>query len=235
VQDLRQRRERRRLCTAQDVRNTKRGFAPRRRDWHEPCFAPAAMWTCWLGLGVSITLLVACSPSSAAERTPPRLDASAPRFATEIHAPKRLAGVPLGKESGERVRCETCHALRTDSPTPSSMEALQRFHRGQRLVHGQLTCGACHAVGQPPQLKLADGVLLPTSDALRLCTQCHGPQFRDYQHGAHGGMNGHWDLSRGPRIKNHCVDCHDPHTPALEAVQPMPPPRDRFFEPKEHH
>ena len=62
---------------------------------------------------------------------------------------------------------------------------------------------------------------------MRLCAQCHGPQFRDYGKGAHGGMEGHWDLSRGGRTRNHCVDCHDPHVPAIRQVQPAGRARDR--------
>lgn len=42
-------------------------------------------------------------------------------------------------------------------------------------------------------------------------------------------MRGHWDQSRGPRSRNHCVSCHDPHGPAFGSFQPMPPPRDRFL------
>ena len=55
-----------------------------------------------------------------------------------------------------------------------------------------------------------------------------GPQRRDYDHGAHGGMQGYWDLRRGPRTRNHCVECHDVHSPAFGAFRPMPAPRDRF-------
>ena len=69
---------------------------------------------------------------------------------------------------------------------------------------------------------------LPTTEALELCAQCHGLQWTDFQHGAHGGMRGAWDLNAGPRERNHCVDCHDPHRPAFGQYRPMPPPRDRF-------
>ena len=65
-------------------------------------------------------------------------------------------------------------------------------------------------------------------EALTLCSQCHGPQRRDYDHGAHGGMTGYWDRSRGGRQRNHCVDCHDPHQPAYVGGLPVPAARDRF-------
>jgi formate-dependent nitrite reductase cytochrome c552 subunit len=66
-------------------------------------------------------------------------------------------------------------------------------------------------------------------EAMRLCAQCHGPQYRDYKRGSHGGMTGHWDLSRGERTRNNCVDCHDPHAPAYPGTTPVLPPRDRYL------
>jgi hypothetical protein len=106
---------------------------------------------------------------------------------------------------------------------------LDQFHQGLALQHGTLRCAACHTEGAPTRLHLADGRNLERSQAMELCRQCHGPQYRDYEHGAHGGMAGHWDLSRGPRTRNHCIDCHDPHAPQIREVIPAPPPRDRFF------
>ena len=73
-------------------------------------------------------------------------------------------------------------------------------------------------------MRLADGRKLPFSEAQLLCAQCHGPQARDYLHGAHGGMNGYWDKARGTR--NTCTDCHDPHAPLYPAWTPVFHPRD---------
>lgn len=197
-----------------------------------------------LALG-HLALLLSCNVADAdsteSVRASPVSLASEPPAATQhrttVHAPPRLESIELGSVPGQnrRVRCETCHALRTDAVLPTSTEQLVDFHQGMSFRHGELSCGSCHAAGQPPQLKLADGRTLATSDALQLCAQCHGPQYRDYRHGAHGGMTGHWDLRRGPRLKNHCVDCHDPHTPAMVPVAPVLPPRDRFFVPQETH
>jgi hypothetical protein len=68
---------------------------------------------------------------------------------------------------------------------------------------------------------------LPFSAVTQLCGQCHGPQKRDYDHGAHGGMTGYWDRSLGPRKRNPCTACHSPHSPAYPQVWPAPGPRDR--------
>lgn len=139
-----------------------------------------------------------------------------------------------------RVRCETCHAQVDVGEPAKSPEELVAFHRGFKLKHGNLECASCHQPGEPLSLKLATGEGIPMEDAMTLCSQCHGPTRRSYDNGSHGGMNGSWDLSRGPRLRNQCVHCHDPHGPALPQVVPVLPPRDRGELPdpqatKEHH
>ena len=119
--------------------------------------------------------------------------------------------------------------MATSVPVPNSPADLDEFHTGLSFDHGQLRCASCHAEGQPPTLHLATGEPVEIRESLQLCAQCHGPQWRDYQHGAHGGMGGHWDLSQGGRERNHCVDCHDPHAPAYVGGFPVLPPRDRFL------
>jgi hypothetical protein len=131
----------------------------------------------------------------------------------------------------QRVACVTCHSLRPAGPVPQRPEELREFHTDLTFQHGQLACRSCHAEGAHDALHLADGRSLRMTDAMELCAQCHGPQFRDYQRGAHGGMSGHWDLSRGPRVRNHCVECHDPHAPRYAGARPVFPPRDRFLSP----
>lgn len=172
-------------------------------------------------------LAVACGDPPRALRPPP----GEPTGVVTIHVPERLTSVATGEVDAlgrpERVACVTCHSLRTPEALPASMAELEEFHRGLELAHGELTCGACHVVGDQSTLRLADGATIPMRDAIRLCAQCHGPQWRDYQHGAHGGMTGYWDLSAGDRVRNHCVDCHDPHVPAFQPSRPVLPPRDR--------
>lgn len=129
-----------------------------------------------------------------------------------------------GRELPAGAACETCHG-------PEPQDAPQRqpgetFHEGMQTEHGTLRCDQCHARDRS-RLRLADDRQLPFVEVMQLCAQCHGPQHRDFQHGAHGGMNGYWDLRQGPRMRNTCVDCHAPHRPAIAQVQPVLPPRDR--------
>ena len=132
-------------------------------------------------------------------------------------------GVPIG------VRCATCHGPEPDLSWVSPSDAPDDFHGNVELVHGTNTCESCHAEDRT-KLHLADGTLLDVEDAMTLCAQCHGVQFRDYSHGSHGGMTGYWDLSQGGRDRNHCIDCHAPHAPAYQPVLPVFPPRDRYLE-----
>jgi len=166
----------------------------------------------------------------------PRSPQPSPRAKTEpvtVHPSWKLTSVEVGLGEGstpQRVACVTCHSLRPAGPVPQRPEELREFHTGLTLAHGPLSCSSCHAEGGHDALHLADGRQLRMTDAMVLCAQCHGPQFRDYQHGSHGGMNGYWDLSRGPRVRNHCVECHDPHAPRYVGAMPVHPPRDRFLE-----
>jgi hypothetical protein len=154
----------------------------------------------------------------------------APTGTEVIHQSARLTSVesdqkdPLGRPL--RVSCESCHSLREDKPMPSRPEELEEFHKGLSFRHGELACTSCHVASEPLSLHLATGEPLPMPDVMRLCGQCHGSQHRDYRAGAHGGMAGHWDLSRGDRTRNNCVDCHDPHTPRYQGAHPVMKPRD---------
>ncbi len=113
---------------------------------------------------------------------------------------------------------------------PDSAAGIGGPHAGLEVKHGDLACASCHAPTSRSHLRLADGREIPLRDAMALCAQCHGTQKRDYDHGAHGGMRGYWDLTRGPRERNHCVSCHDPHAPKFGTFMPVHPPKDRFLQ-----
>ncbi len=161
------------------------------------------------------------------------VDEDAPLHPVLIHTPTTLgvADTPVHDARGRPVgvACATCHG-----PEPSRSWAAQddgpaTFHGQVDLKHGTLTCNHCHDATDRTLLHLADGTPVQLTDAMTLCAQCHGVQHRDYQRGSHGGMNGYWDRRRGPRDRNHCVDCHYPHQPAYQQVMPVHPPRDRYL------
>lgn len=195
------------------------------------------MWRLFPYLGIILGLMsasLACSPEPlelskhGAKRKP--------IIASEVKAGRQLGRLDLTQRAGQRsgVPCGTCHT------TPPSWEPVQdpaqlaEFHTQMRFEHGSNRCGSCHDLERRDQLKLADGTSLPFEETMTLCAQCHGGQARDYAAGAHGGMSGTWDTKYGPRTRNHCTNCHDPHAPAYPSVMPAPPPRDRFLT-KPHH
>jgi len=123
--------------------------------------------------------------------------------------------------------CSACHTTTKPNLENRRTEDLDQFHQGLKYNHGNLTCLSCHNSTDYDSLRLADTRSVAFVDNMTLCSQCHGPQRRDYDMGLHGGMNGHWDLTRGGRTRNTCINCHDPHAPAFPLVMPVLPPRDR--------
>jgi len=125
------------------------------------------------------------------------------------------------------VRCNNCHDTQKTNMLTESASQLKGFHQKLSFRHKSLKCVSCHNPDDHETLRLADGSTVSFPNVMQLCAQCHGPQYRDYRNGSHGGMNGYWDLSRGPRTRNNCIDCHDPHHPAYPKVMPVFPPKTR--------
>lgn len=128
------------------------------------------------------------------------------------------------------VSCASCHANFEPNFKVFAGEQLQQFHQGLKFSHGKLNCLSCHNSKNYNLLELAGDQSLDFSQSQTLCGQCHSKQRNDYEHGAHGGMNGHWDQKRGARLRKLCIDCHDPHSPAFPAMVPTFKPHDRFLE-----
>ena len=151
------------------------------------------------------------------------------RHPVVIRQPAGTVWVDSGRRDarGEpvRVACATCHDTREAAAGVSTGAELDEFHQGLTYAHGELSCLSCHNADDYDTLRRADGRAVSFSASMTLCAQCHGPQFRDYGNGSHGGMQGYWDLSQGGRTRNSCIDCHDPHHPAYPRVMPVFPPR----------
>lgn len=161
-------------------------------------------------------------------------DTTPTKFSVEIHKPSGPPLVTTGLSDAHgnsvTVACSTCHTTRQPNHQNKSVKDLDEFHGGMAFSHGTVSCLSCHNSNNYDSLKLADDSRIEFTDVMTLCAQCHGPQMNDYIHGAHGGMNGYWDLTRGPQKKNNCIDCHNPHSPQFPKMQPTFKPKDRFLE-----
>jgi len=152
----------------------------------------------------------------------------------KAHEGPRKIATGLTNFHGQLVTasCSSCHATTKANINTRSGAELDQFHQGLKYVHGNLTCLSCHNANNYDTLRLADSRAVQFAEVMTLCSQCHGPQRRDYDMGLHGGMNGYWDLAKGGRTRNICVNCHDPHAPAFPLVMPVFSPRDRVSVPK---
>jgi len=191
-----------------------------------------------LPLALAVVALTTAGCSSSKAKSGPEAQAPAPTGALHevtILGPSGPPTVPTDKldPSGKPIAlaCSSCHSVRAADPTRRDGATLDQFHQGLKTKHGDLTCLSCHDSSDYDRLRLADMTPVAFSEVKTLCRQCHGPQVRDYDNGAHGGMRGYWDLHRGPRTRNGCTTCHDPHAPAFPSVHPAPGPIDRFARP----
>lgn len=154
---------------------------------------------------------------------------------------RRPAGPPLAKLASDpqgrvaEIACSTCHSIRKPNFENTQSSSLNEFHQGLIVSHGKLACYACHHPDDADSLRSADGKRVSYPNVMTLCSQCHAQQADSYAHGAHGGMNGYWDLTRGPQIKNNCIDCHDPHAPSYPKMIVDFKPHDRFLEEQDSH
>ncbi len=144
--------------------------------------------------------------------------------------PKVLVADPNGSGNAIEVSCTTCHATREPDYKNVTSDDLDEFHQNLSMGHGDLSCLSCHNPKDYDTLKKADGSAVSYPNVMQLCGQCHQSRYNDYLHGAHGGMTGHWDLSKGPRQRKACIDCHDPHSPAIPKMLPQFKPLDRFMD-----
>lgn len=197
----------------------------------------------WFALGVVAALgalgaVTACSASDGRPLEGPPVQAGAPG-AGEVHyilptGPPRIPTDQVDQQGKPiTLACSSCHSIKAPNTERRDGASLTAFHQGLKTQHGGLTCLSCHDSVNYDRLRLADMTPVPFKKVMTLCRQCHGPQVRDYNHGAHGGMQGFWDKRRGPRTRNGCLTCHDPHAPKFRPMYPAPGPIDRFAEPSQ--
>jgi len=163
------------------------------------------------------------SKNTVTPETPPESEARTnyPVSVRKPATPRIATGAMDVQGTPVTVACSTCHSVKPPNAELRQAGDLRVFHPGLTFNHGGLSCLSCHNPGNYDTLRLADGAELSFANVQQLCGQCHGPQTRDYRNGSHGGMTGYWDLTRGPRTRNTCIDCHDPHAPQFPVVMPV--------------
>lgn len=137
-------------------------------------------------------------------------------------ARREAATTPEIENGGYLHNCVECHRV-FDSRKQQSEKRVQ--HLDIVLRHGMNdNCLNCHDRTERDKLGLSSGEKLTFEQVPRLCAQCHGTVYRDWQRGTHGKTMGSWDSNSGKQTRLNCNDCHDPHSPAYPGIVPLPPP-----------
>lgn len=177
----------------------------------------------WL-MGPVFLLLAGAFVVTSARFSPPA--APTPAFDVGLLEPGgRTTGLtdpPTVTIGGFDQRCNACHKL-FQSSWDGRRELTQHIHI--ELSHGiNNQCDNCHARDDRERLVLHDGSGVPFTQTATLCAQCHGPVHRDWQRGTHGKTLGSWDPASPDANRMTCTECHDPHSPSYQPIQPLPGP-----------
>lgn len=129
--------------------------------------------------------------------------------------------IPVETATSDYFPCNDCHSELV--PNPQRRELVE-MHDDIIFDHDSENrwCLACHNTNDRDSLRLAGGTLLGFNESYKLCGQCHGPKYRDWKLGIHGKRTGEWNGEKQYRL---CVSCHDPHSPKIKSLKPLPPPR----------
>jgi hypothetical protein len=145
-----------------------------------------------------------------------------PAWATDTTPVRRPSPLPLYQVAVFTYRCSDCHNI---IPSPTETDRLLTQHREIAMEHGINTrCFNCHHPANRDAFVDDLGGEIPWSQPQLVCAKCHGPVYRDWQHGSHGRTNGYWDTSTGVQTRRKCIECHDPHEPPFPPLKPAPPP-----------
>ncbi len=154
-----------------------------------------------------------------------------PRWATDTTPVRQTRLRPEYTASVFNYRCSECHKI-IASPAETSRTLTQ--HTEIQLDHGINTrCFNCHHRTNRDAFVDDYGLEIPWDQPQLLCRKCHGPVYRDWEHGSHGRTNGYWDKSQGTQTRRRCIECHDPHRPPFPALAPAPGPNTLRMGPQE--
>ncbi|MCF6313117.1 MAG: hypothetical protein L3J39_11755 [Verrucomicrobiales bacterium] len=145
--------------------------------------------------------------------SPKDIDPS-PRFTPLSDPPKAMV-------NGFERTCMDCHVSIDSQPHSTDLHQ----HANIELQHGINTrCVTCHDSKNRNLLATLDNKTFTYAQSSQLCSQCHGPVYRQWERGIHGKTLGYWDAKLGKSEKLTCTQCHDPHHPRFDAIKPLPGP-----------
>ncbi len=117
--------------------------------------------------------------------------------------------------------CNDCHAFMDTNERVRDLD-VEEGHP-ERLAHGGglIWCFSCHDESDYDRLRNLRAEPIDIDRGYQVCSGCHSQKYRDWSGGAHGKRVADW---RGERQLYSCVECHNPHRPAIQPRAPKPPP-----------
>jgi hypothetical protein len=115
--------------------------------------------------------------------------------------------------------CQNCHTAPLSQLANSNKEN-KKAHWDIEVNHASksvMNCTTCHNSKNTNYLNSLSGELISFDKSFELCGQCHSTQYKDWQGGAHGKSISGW---KPPRVVKTCVNCHNPHNPAIQSRWP---------------
>ncbi|TWU41966.1 hypothetical protein Poly41_02620 [Novipirellula artificiosorum] len=179
---------------------------------------PQPLWVAGVLLATAAFLVL----GPLAFRSPVGEPAAVADWVTDTTPVRSPAMAPLFKTRVYTFKCSECHKV-----LPSPPETLRTLtqHTDIKLQHGINTrCFNCHHPKNRDAFIDDLGDEIPWDQPQLVCAKCHGPVYRDWQHGSHGRSNGYWDAEQGEQTRRKCIECHDPHHPPFQRMQPAPGP-----------
>jgi len=144
---------------------------------------------------------------------------------------RTYADMVRAKEDLSDFDCYGCHDQKKPPPLrfdKNNILIVPDEHKDIVMGHGSHNrnnlCYNCHNESNLETFQVRDGRELKFADSTQLCGSCHGPNYRDWEAGAHGRINGYWNTSLGEARKLDCANCHNPHAPRIPTRQPAPGP-----------
>lgn len=184
---------------------------------------PCRAWLGWLlpvgFVALAATFVVASRPPRIPVAPAAVIDPALLAVGPRREALTDPASIVVG---GAPQTCNGCHQIFAVRPTD---DRPREYHLDIHLRHGlNNRCINCHDAGDMQRLTLRDGTSVPFSDTPRLCAQCHGTVYRDWQRGTHGKTLGSWVTDSPDQHRLNCNQCHDPHSPKYDPYVPLPGP-----------
>ena len=182
---------------------------------------PRAPWAFWVpGVLFGFAVLLALDPLPFTSPVTP--SPGVPAWVTDVTPVRRPSPEPRCEVGVFSYRCSDCHTILPPDP---KVDRTFTQHREVRLRHGINTrCLNCHHPTNRDALVDDFGNEIPWDQPQLVCAKCHGPVYRDWQHGSHGRTNGYWLATRGRRARRTCTECHDPHQPPFPPMKPASGP-----------